>query len=207
MREDERLRATLDKAEIVEVATLACRCRDSGKWEALAECFHPDAAVSVSWHSGPAEQFIERSRRMTASQDPRDFSKHMMANPCVRLNRDRAILEYDVVLHQRRTIDGYEMDFQTWSRYVDLMEKREGRWRIFRRTAVYEKDRMDPCRPREVPDSFYESMMLEGYPPAIRFHCWRNEKSGHAPSRSIVLAKSPEEKALREAGESWLSGE
>ena len=44
------------------------------------------------------------------------------------------------------------------------MEKRDGEWKIWRRRNIYEKDRMDPIKPGDLPEGFYESMDLSKYP-------------------------------------------
>ena len=165
MPDSERLQNMLDKFEIQEVVAAACYSRDRGDWETLRDCYHPDGCVTVSWHSGPVDEFIERSVKMMASRDAQEFTKHVNANPRVRLNGERAIIEYDVILHNRRLLDGYAFDFHTWSCYLDQVEKRGGRWRIFNRTAIYEKDRMDAHNPREIPDSFLRGHEPGAIPP------------------------------------------
>ncbi len=206
MPDSERLQNMLDKFEIQEVVAAACYSRDKGDWQTLRDCYHPDGCVTVSWHSGPVDEFIERSVKMMASRDPQEFTKHVNANPRVRLNGERAIIEYDVILHNRRILDGYAFDFHTWSCYLDQVEKRADRWRIFNRTAIYEKDRMDAHNPREIPDSFYEDMNLEQYPLNIRYHCWRNARTGQTPPEGITIARSEKEAEVREAAERWLAG-
>ncbi|MBI4252210.1 MAG: nuclear transport factor 2 family protein [Candidatus Tectomicrobia bacterium] len=206
MFDEARVQRVVDKFEVAEVAAAACHCRDKGDWEALGDCFTPDATVHISWHTGTAHGFIERSREMVASKKPGEHSKHMLGSPLVRLNGGRATAEYDVVLHQRRFLEGVELDFATWSRYLDLLEKNGGAWRIHRRTAIYEKDRMDPYEPRKASDTFYASINLEGFPANIRYHCWRNTRSGRRPPRGVVVAGSPEEAAARGYAAKWLSG-
>ena len=57
-----------------------------------------------------------------------------------------------------------------------------------------------------MPASYYEKLDLSRYPAAVRFHCYRNEKSsGHAP-RNLIVKGSPEEKAARAAAAEWLTG-
>jgi len=48
--------------------------------------------------------------------------------------------------------------------------------------------------------------VLSRYPAAIRYHCYRNERSsGHAP-KNLILKGSPEETAARKAAAEWLAG-
>jgi hypothetical protein len=44
--------------------------RDQGRWEELRNLFHPNAAIAVTWYSGPIEGFIERSAKMAAADRP-----------------------------------------------------------------------------------------------------------------------------------------
>ena len=151
MNEQERVRSVTDKFEIVEVSTIAMVCRDTGDWARLAHCFHPDARLTTSWFDGTAREFAEQSKNMMEGHHPGDTQRHMMSNPRVTLNGRRAINEFYLVLHQGRTLDGYEFDFLTWSVTLDLFEKRDGGWRISKRTMIYEKGRMDPRTPGSVP--------------------------------------------------------
>ena len=204
MSNDEKLQGMLDKFEIAEVVSAACYSRDTSDWSTLRDCYHSDGTVTVSWHSGPVDEFIERSTEMMAKRLPGEFTKHVNANQRIRLNGNRAIIEYDVILHSRRMLDGYAFDFHTWSKYLDQVEKRDGRWKIFNRSAIYEKDRMDAHNPREIPDSFYEDMNLEQYPINIRYHCWRNARTGQKPPEKIILARSEREKEVRKTANEWL---
>lgn len=197
--------AVMDKFEIIEVSTVSLCCRDSGDWTRLAQCFLPDARVTTSWFDGTAREFADQSRSMMAGHHPSDTQRHMMGNPRVTLKGHRAVCEFYVILYQGRTMDGYEFDLQTWSVNLDLFEKRNGAWRIAKRMIVYEKDRMDPHIPGSVPQSYFDQLDLSRYPAAVRYHCYRNERSsGHAP-KNLILKGSPEEKAARKAAEEWLA--
>ncbi len=203
-----RNRAVVDKFEIIEVSTISRWCRDTGDWKTMGECFHPDAQVDTSWFTGRAEDFVKQSGKMMAGPHPKDVQRHIMGNPYVKLRGDHAVCEYTIILYQRRIIDGYEFDLQTWSACVDLLEKRRGEWRIAKRTTIYEKDRMDAYNPAEVPESYYAQMDLSRYPAAIRYHCYRNERSsGRPPSPNLVLKGSPEEAAARKQAAEWVAGE
>lgn len=205
MTEDARHQAVVDKFEIIEVSAVVLCCRDSGDWQRLVQCFHPDAQLTTSWFKGTPREFAEQARNMMEGHPATDTQRHMMGNPHVTLNGNRAVCEYYVILYQGRTMDGYEFDFQTWSVTLDLFEKRNGAWRISKRTNIYEKDRMDPHIPGAVPKSYYDQMDLSRYPAAVRYHCYRNEKSsGRAPT-DLVLKGSALEKAARKEADKWLA--
>ncbi len=205
MSEETRLEAAADRSEILEVSMISLCCRDSGDWDGLLNCFHPDASIITSWFSGNAHEFIEGSRDMMGTHHPEDSQKHFAGNPRVQVRGDRGVCEYYLTLHQRRTMDGYEFDFSTWSSGLDIFERRAGEWRISGRTNTYEKDRMDPHKPGEVPDSYFQEMDLSPYPKALRYHCYRNARSsGSPPTEDLVIEGAPKAAAAREAATRWL---
>ena len=206
MDADTRAQESVDRSEIKDVLSVVNYARDAGLWEEWSACYHPDATLTTSWFSGTRDEFVDAAKKMKIARHPGESQKHTVTNPWVRLKDTRAAAEHDLILYQRRLIDGVELDFTTWSRVLALLEKRDGAWRIWKRTNIYEKDRMDPYKPDELPPSFYASIDLSGYPHAIRYHCWRNAKIGHPPAENIVLQHSAEERAVREEAEEWLKG-
>ena len=205
MTDPSRLQAVIDKSEIIEVATTSFCSRDAGDWKRLVECFRPDARITTSWFNGTAREFAEQSGRMMAGHHPGDTQRHVISNPRVTLGGDRAVCEYYLILYQGRTLDGYEFDFQTWSVVLDLFDRSGGGWRIAKRMIIYEKDRMDPHVPGSVPPSYYAQLDLSRYPVAIRFHCYRNEKSSGQAPKNIIVKGTPEEAAARKTAGDWLA--
>jgi hypothetical protein len=179
--------------------------RDSDDWGALAGCFHDDATIHISWISGPAKEFVARSRAMAEARKPGHHIKHLIAGPWIRINGNRAFSRCHVNLYIRAIFDGHEFDLRSWSRFIDLLEKRDGVWRIAKRTAVYEKDRMDAVDPRGVPKEFFAGMDLSPYPKATKFLCYSIARSGRTPSTDIISVFSKEEQALKDEGERWLA--
>ncbi len=205
MLDDAGSQAMRDENEIARVVRNWGFARDRGDWEALKGCFHPDATVDIAWISAPAHEFVE-SLKNRGPLPPGEHTTHQVENPHIRLNGGRAVSECPLTLFNRAFIDGFEFDFEAWLRFFDMFEKREGVWRIFQRTAIHDKDRMDPVQPEKIPASFYDSVQLEGYPPECRYMCYRHVKHGRRMARKIMTARSAEERALREEGERWLAG-
>jgi 3-phenylpropionate/cinnamic acid dioxygenase small subunit len=190
-----------------QIASLLIRwghARDSDDWETLAGCFHDAATIHISWISGPAKDFIARSRAMAAARKPGEHTKHLISGPWIRDNRDRAFSRCHANLYIRAVIDGHEFDLQSWMRFFDLLERRDNLWRIVKRTAVYEKDRMDPVDPQGVPKDFFADMNLSAFPASAKFLCYRQLRRGRSPSTDIISVYSDEERALRKEGEVWL---
>jgi hypothetical protein len=196
--------ASEDERQIANLLIRWGHARDGDDWETLAECFHDDATIHISWISGPARDFIDRSRAMSATRKPGDHIKHVISGPWVRVHRDRAFSRCHANLYIRTTIDGHEFDLQAWARFFDLLDRRDNVWRIVKRTGVYEKDRMEPVDPRGVPLDFFADMNLSPFPVSAKFLCYWLQRIGFAPSVKVISVYSDEERALKQEGERWL---
>lgn len=202
---DNSLSTTLEEEH--RIANLLVRwghARDSDDWETLSACFHDEATIHISWISGPAKDFVNRSRALAAVRQPGDHMKHVISGPWIRVNRDRAFTRCHANLYIRITIDGHQFDLQSWIRFFDLLERRSGVWRILKRTGVYEKDRIEPVDPRGIPSDFFADMDLSAFPPSAKFLCYWASRSGLSPSTDIISVYSEKERALRERAEIWL---
>ena len=180
--------------------------RDLGEWDALAACFHPEATITVSWYSGPASGFVERSRQSRAAMKPEERSKHWLGNMRVALAGTRATLETDAQVQVRELIDGYWFDYTSYMRFFDLMVKHEGAWKIWKASCIYDKDRLDPVVPSSVPLSFYEAVPVVGAESGFAYMRFRQGKRGRTVPAGIVLGGSTGEQSLREQATRWLSG-
>src|SRR4029434_2235594 len=195
---------TEDEHQIASLLIRWGHARDSYDWETLAGCFHDDATIHISWISGSAKDYIARSRAMAAARKPGEHAKHLISGPWIRVSGDRAFSRCHANLYVRATITGHEFDLQSWIRFFDLLEKKDNVWRIVKRTAVYEKDRLEPVDPRGVPKDFFDDMELSGFPASAKFLCYWQLRSGRSPSTDIISAYSDKERALRTEGEVWL---
>ena len=195
---------TIEKTRVQSVVSTAIIARDSGYWTELAECYHPDAVLTTSWFSGTPAEFVKGSQEMKITRHDAESQKHITSNFMVRLSGNRAASECDLILYQRRVINDVLLDFTTWSRRIDLLEKRDGHWKIWRQTMIYEKDRMDPADPRDLPENFYASIDLSEYPQQIRFHCWRNDMVGFPPPKNICIQGSERDREVRDEARRWI---
>lgn len=190
-----------------EIASLLIRwghARDSDDWETLSACFHEDATIHISWISGLAKDFVARSQAMATARKPGTHMKHVISGPWIRVNGGRAFSRCHVNLYSRTIMDGHEFDLQSWFRFFDLLERRDGVWRIVKRTAVYDKDRIDPVDSRGIPKDFFADMDLSAFPPSAKFLCYNIVRTGRTPATDVVSVYSDAERALREESEAWL---
>ena len=175
--------------------------RDRGNWDQLRNTFWPEGTISFSWFDGPFEKYVDSSKELAEKGGQ---AKHMVDQPFVKINGNRAVSEANVTL-LLRVVGPLEIDLTTYARFYDLLEKREGQWRILKRTAIYEKDRIDSLRPSLLLwiASFFTN--LKKYPKACRFTAFILEKAGYEMADNIVEDQSDELQRLYKEGDAWLT--
>lgn len=193
-----------DHRDILQLLFRWAHARDYCDWGALAACFHPDATIHIGWISGSASEYVLRVRRQAADRASGAHAKHIVAAPLIQLDGDRAFSICHATLHVRRKIGGVEADIESFMRFFDLCERRDGRWAIVKRTGVYEKDRLLPVDPAGFPAGFWDGIDLAQFPAAKRFLCFAQVKNGAKPNTDFVSVNSPEEAALYDEGRMWL---
>lgn len=204
--DEQRLEAAVDRQEINDLLMNWGQARDRGEWETLRDCYHADATMHIAWISDTAEEFVRQSEGMLATAKERGFTKHSIGPGRIQLNGRRAFSQCHVNLISRAAFDGIDFDWEFWGQFFDLLEKRDdGRWRILKRTLVYEKDRLDPVDPAQVPDGYHAAMELDRYPPQLRYIHWRNARDGRTPVDDMVLVKTPEADQLLADSMEWLA--
>lgn len=207
MVDERKLQESIDRSEIINVVSKSIITRDSGMWKDLAECYHSEAEFTSSWWQGKPSDFIKvASEKLEAARREGGEQKHMTSNHWIVVNGERAIAECDLILFMRRRIKEVELDFATFSRRLHLMAKENGDWKIWRRFAIYEKDRMEPVDPTVDPARYYDSEALAKYPQKIRYHLWRNEVMGSKPAKNLCIKGSEQETVVREEARKWIEG-
>ncbi len=194
-----------DKFAIAEVIQAWGVHRDQGKWDELRGTFTPDGHISISWFTGPFEQFVERCQAYFTAGN--SWSRHHLFASTVRLDKDRAVAETPVIIRVRQEFKGVPVDLTSCSRFLDRLERHGGGWLIAERAAIYERDRLDPVEP----SSDYQKLFLAGgaarFPEQYRYMAFR---LAHAPGRklaSIVYRDGGAETAdLYARFSAWLAG-
>jgi len=177
--------------------------RDRGMWDQLRSTFWEEGTISLSWFDGPFEQFVDACRKMN-EQGESTLSKHFVGTPFVRINDCRAVSEVNVMISIRIDRGNIDMDMTSYIRFYDLLEKRNGSWRIVRRTAIYEKDRVDSVQPSFL--FWFVSLFINArkYPKPYRYLGYSMEKGGYKIVKNIVEDNSEGLKLLYRAGDAWL---
>ena len=177
--------------------------RDQGKWPELTATFAPDGEIAVSWFSGSFREFVARCRQ---AFDAGQRSKHHIFPSVVRVAGVRALAETNIVILVRQKINGVLADMTSYARFLDRLERRDGRWVILERTAIYERDRLDPVEPSEAFDKLFKASDLSVYPEAYRYMAARLTAVGRALAPVVYRDGSPHTEQLYARYDAWLAG-
>jgi len=122
------------------------------------------------------------------------------------VNGDRALSETNVAIMVRQVIEGIETDLTSNSRFLDRLEKRDGRWRMVERACVYEQDRLAPVEPSPKFDAIMQSADAAKYPAAYRYMGYRVAAAGRALAEPVHYDGRTETEALKKRYADWLAG-
>jgi ketosteroid isomerase-like protein len=143
------LRELLDKQQIREVLLRYCRAVDRRDEQLLRSVYHPDAIHEYGHHALRGPEFaglvVQAIGRFEATS-------HLLHNELVEIRGDVAFAESYVLACHRGQRDGAPCDLTLALRYVDRLERREGRWRIAHRRTLHDWSREDPVA-RAWPDA------------------------------------------------------
>ena len=136
---DPALQALLDRAAIHDVLMRYCRGVDRCDEELVRSAYHPDAVDDHGYWTGSGWDFAafivsDLARRSSATT-------HAVANETITLHGDAADVESYVFAYlcpSPREDSGVGLFA---GRYVDRFERRDGEWRIGRRTVVHDWSR------------------------------------------------------------------
>lgn len=173
--------------------------RDAGDWERFRTVWHDDGWMSATWFQGPAEKFIEASRK---GFDQGVSVLHFLGGCSVDLKAHRAIAQTKMTISQRATLQGEPVDVTCTGRFYDFFEKRSGRWAIVRRQPIYEKDRMDPLDPST--RLHLDAARLARFPEGYRHLAYLQSALGMTVKLDQPQLKGPEVELLYRQGAAWL---
>lgn len=179
--------------------------RDQGRWDELRALFHPKASIAVTWYSGPIEGFIERSAKMAAASKS-VTSKHWIGASRVTVEGNRALCDTDVAILVRTKLGPIEADMTSYLRFFDRFERRDdGVWRVASRTAIYEKDRVDPVGPSLLYPLVYSLAGFNRFPRPYRHLAAGLVRNGQTLAHPIIEAGTKEEETLWRDASAWLA--
>jgi hypothetical protein len=158
-------------------------------------------------YPGFSGSFCEFVQRCQKSFDAGQRSKHQIFPSVLRVADNRALGETNIVVLVRQKIDGVLADVTSYARFLDRLERRGGRWLILERTAIYERDRLDPVEPSEAFDALFKAADLSIYPEAYRYMAARLTAAGRSLAPVVHHDGAPHTAELCARYGAWLIGE
>lgn len=124
----------VDRESIRQCIYRYCRGIDRCDFDLLLTAYWPDATEDHDPFVGTITDFVEFARDILLTMDQ---TSHMVTNTLIDIYGATAHVESYVRAYHRLTRDdGSKHDLVTASRYLDVMERRDGEWRIITRTVV-----------------------------------------------------------------------
>lgn len=135
------LETLLAEAEIRDVHLRFCRANDRRDEKLMRSCFHPDAVIELH-KTLDVDAFISLGKAILSQYT---VTWHNTGNQLVEVDGDSAWAEHYTISSHRIAADdqGPERDLIAYGRYIDRMERREGSWRIAKRTLIIDYNRLD----------------------------------------------------------------
>jgi hypothetical protein len=131
-----------DRLAIAETLALYCRGIDRCDGALLSAVFTPDARIDYGDGARSPDDTIPG---LIAALGAMRLTQHNISNTVMRLSGDMAKAETNcVALHILSATEG-EIELVVGGRYLDRLEKREGRWRIAERLYVMDWNRTSPA--------------------------------------------------------------
>ena len=176
--------------------------RDAGDWDRFATVWHDDGWMMTTWFKAPAADFIARSRSA--------FEKglkvlHKLGGMSIDVVGNRAVAHTKMEIIQRAEVHGVEVDVHCQGRFVDALERRDGRWGIVLRQPVYELDAMRPINPAQT--VVLDANLLNQFPEGYRHLAYLQVEQGMDVYRDMPGTRGREITELTGRMREWLAGE
>lgn len=175
--------------------------RDAGMWDRFRTVWHADGRMVATWFQGTAEEFIQVSQE-GYGRGVRIL--HFLGGSSIDMTGRRAIAQTKMTISQRAVVEDVCCDVVCTGRFFDFLEKRRGKWGIVLRQPIYEKDRLDPVDPAQIPK--LDQALLASFPEGYRHLAYLQSKLGYPVKRDMPGLDGPEVVALYASGADWLRG-
>ena len=193
--------ALIERLRIREVVQNWALWRDAGDWDRFRTVWHPDGRMMATWFQGPADAFIEVSRR---GFEQGVSILHFLGGTAIDLAGARAIAQTKMTISQRADVDGVRCDVLCTGRFYDFFERRDREWKIALRQPIYEKDRLDPLDPAA--SLALDPALLAQFPEGYRHLAYAQTRIGFTVKRDMPQLKGAEVERLYADGAAWLAG-
>lgn len=137
------LEELLARAEIADVLARYAHAIDRGDRELARTCYHPDATDDHGRINGSVDQVFEFFEEYGASIRS---TYHFLGLPLVVLDGERAEVE-TYCIYRRELVDRLAEVLLQGLRYYDVWVRRDGQWRVLRRTVILDWEHRAPGAP------------------------------------------------------------
>ena len=137
----------IDRLLIRELIESWILWRDAGDWDRFATVWHGDGRMNATWFQASAADFIVGCRR---AFDAGSVGLHTLGGISIDLRGARAVAHSRMQIVQRGVVHGIAVDVTCLGRFVDAIEKRNGRWVwscVSRSTSWIAWTRSSPMQP------------------------------------------------------------
>ena len=191
----------LERLAIGALAQDWALARDTGDWEALRATAHPGARITTTWFDGSFDAFIEACQ---ASWRKGSRSQHVLGGTVARIRGERALAQTRMTIMVRSSLDGIEVDAVCHGRFFDRVERRDGSWRIAKRSVIYEKDRIDPVDPAA--KLSLDPALLGRFPEGYRHLAYLQTRNGAQVNPQLPTGRGEALDRLVQEADVWLEG-
>lgn len=173
--------------------------RDACDWDRFRQCWHADGVMMATWFQGTADEFIAVSK---AGFEKGVRILHFLGGTSIELAGNRAIAQTKMTISQRAKVSGVLCDVVCTGRFYDFIEQRDGAWGVVLRQPIYEKDRIDPVTPGDVPA--LNPDLLAAFPEGYRHLAYLQTEIGYTVKKDMPGLTGAEVDKLYQRGARWL---
>ena len=175
--------------------------RDAGDWARFATVWHPEGRMEATWFQGPFADFI----RVTQEGWAKGVSiLHFLGGCAVDLAGNRAIAQTKMTISQRGLVEGVPCDIVCTGRFYDFVTRHQGEWKLLHRQPIYEKDRLDPVDPQQLPQ--LDALLLAQMPEGYRHLAYIQTRIGYRVKLDMPMLQGAAVDDLYRRGATWLAG-
>jgi len=143
---DEQIDDMLGQLEIMGAMARYSRGIDRRDEDLLKTVYHEDSVDDHGWGLSAGGWDVAALVRRDGNGFPDEWklTTHFLGQQLIEVDGDRAESEVYFISHSIFDHDGKEWDLVSAGRYLDKWERRDGAFKIARRTVVYDWIRTDP---------------------------------------------------------------
>jgi SnoaL-like domain len=134
----ETLETLIDREGVRDVIARVARGEDRRNEGLLRSAYWPEARIDFGVMAGGFDEYLTWC---VPGSPMIPVTQHMLGQTLIELLGQTAKAETYVQSYHRVVAEGGERDTAMGGRYLDVLEKRDGEWRIAARTMLYDWDR------------------------------------------------------------------